>query len=304
MTITQMQYFSMVCQFQSISKAAEQLFVSQPALSASLLDLEKEIGFRLFERRSRGVVTTEEGRLLLQHVDSVLKRYNLLMRSLPELAEHQNILHVGFRPTSGENEFFSLFKKYRQVQPDVRLQINEMSNNSPSVYLEDGTVDFLICPLGFMKEGWHKKYQRRKVGEGGMQLYCSKESPLAQKDILQIEDLDNAPMVFWEGQQATMNRIREEFQEKGLHLNIVAVMPQITGVLNFICSNIAAGLLSGDYLTDIPALHRCQLSPSVDFGNVNNPPDIYMFWKKQIENYQIKKDFIDFVKKSTAQWNP
>lgn len=304
MTITQMQYFSMVCQFQSISKAAEQLFVSQPALSASLLDLEKEIGFRLFERRSRGVVTTEEGRLLLQHVDSVLKRYNLLTRSLPELAEHQNILHVGFRPTSGENEFFSLFKKYRQVQPDVRLQINEMSNNSPSVYLEDGTVDFLICPPGSMKEGWHKKYQWRKVGTGGMQLYCSKESPLAQKDILQIEDLDNAPMVFWEGQQATINRIREEFQEKGLHLNIVAVMPQITGVLNFICSNIAAGLLGGDYLTDIPALHRCQLSPSVDFGNVNNPPDIYMFWKKQIENYQIKKDFIDFVKKSTAQWNP
>lgn len=304
MTITQMQYFSMVCRFQSISKAAEQLFVSQPALSASLLDLEREIGFKLFERRSRGVLLTEEGRLLQQHVESVLKRYDLLQRSLSELSEHQNILHVGFRPTSGENEFFALFKKYRQIQPDVRLRVNEMSNENPGIYLEDGLIDFLICPPGSMRGEWQKKYQYRKVGEGNMQFYCGSESPLAQKEILHLQDLDNVPLVFWEGQKGAMRKIQEEFDEHSLHMNVVAVVPQITGVLNFICSNMAAGMLGGDYLADIPALHRCKLDASVDFGYINNPPDIYMFWKKQIENYQIKKDFIDFVKKSTAQWNP
>ncbi len=301
MTITQMQYFAMVCRFQSISKAAEQLFVSQPALSASLADLEREVGFKLFERRSRGVVPTEEGRLMLGHVTAVLRRYELLQRSIPELAEHQNILHVGFRPTSGENEFLDVFKKYRQIHPEVRLRVNEMSNDTPWIYLEDGMVDFLVCAPTSMPVGWESKYQHRQVGTGKMKLYCSKESPLAQKEIVTYKDLDNMPMVFWEGSKAAMRNISDVFEANGVNLNVVAVVPQITGVLNLICSNIGIGILNGSFLKSLPMLHEVPLDPNMDFASITKPPQIHMFWKKQIENYQVKKDFIDFVKKYSTE---
>ena len=55
MTLTQMQYFSSVRQYQNISMAAKMLYISQPALSSSLSDLEREVGFKLFDRKSKGI---------------------------------------------------------------------------------------------------------------------------------------------------------------------------------------------------------------------------------------------------------
>lgn len=61
MTLTQMRYFATTCELQNISLAAQMLYISQPALSATLADLEKEVGFKLFNRKSKGVIPTEEG---------------------------------------------------------------------------------------------------------------------------------------------------------------------------------------------------------------------------------------------------
>ena len=83
MTLTQMQYFATVCQYQNISMAAKMLYISQPALSSSLSDLEREVGFKLFDRKSKGIQPTEEGLLFLKNVDAVLKRLKWGFAHLP-----------------------------------------------------------------------------------------------------------------------------------------------------------------------------------------------------------------------------
>lgn len=108
-----MQYFATVCQLQNISMAAKVLYISQPALSAALSDLEREVGFKLFNRKSKGVYPTEEGLLFLDHVLAVLKRYNLLKREIPLISLNQNIIKVGFRPFAGENDFFRIYERLR-----------------------------------------------------------------------------------------------------------------------------------------------------------------------------------------------
>ena len=109
MTLTQMRYFATTCELQNISLAAQMLYISQPALSATLADLEKEVGFKLFNRKSKGVIPTEEGLLLLQHINSVLKRANLLQQEIPLISRHQQVIRVGFRPYSGETGPMSRF---------------------------------------------------------------------------------------------------------------------------------------------------------------------------------------------------
>ena len=61
MTITQLRYVIAISQANSMNEAARQLFISQPSLSASLKDLEEEIGIELFRRTNRGVMVTPEG---------------------------------------------------------------------------------------------------------------------------------------------------------------------------------------------------------------------------------------------------
>ena len=72
MTLNQMQYFSTACETKNMSLAAEMLYISQPTLSASLSALEKEVGFQLFYRKSKGICPTEEAMILLNQVNEVL----------------------------------------------------------------------------------------------------------------------------------------------------------------------------------------------------------------------------------------
>ena len=74
MTLNQMQYFSTACETKNMSLAAEMLYISQPTLSASLSALEKEVGFQLFYRKSKGICPTEA--VSYTHLD-VYKRQTL-----------------------------------------------------------------------------------------------------------------------------------------------------------------------------------------------------------------------------------
>ena len=155
MTLTQMRYFATTCELQNISLAAQMLYISQPALSATLADLEKEVGFKLFNRKSKGVIPTEEGLLLLQHINSVLKRANLLQQEIPLISRHQQVIRVGFRPYSGETVFFRLFKQYQSEcgTDGLILKVNEMSNITPYVFLDENQIDFLFGSTRSMPAG-------------------------------------------------------------------------------------------------------------------------------------------------------
>ena len=72
-TLTQYKVFHTVAILGNISKAAEKLYISQPAISKSLKQLEENLGVRLFNRNSRGVSLTEEGTLLFKHIHSAFE---------------------------------------------------------------------------------------------------------------------------------------------------------------------------------------------------------------------------------------
>ena len=137
MTMNQMQYFSTVCRYHNITKAAKILMISQPGLSARLSELEAEVGVKLLERTSKGVSPTEEGARLLAHVEAVLGRYRLLQNDLPAIAQGRSTVRVGFRPYSGEAEMIQLCRDFQQCFPETRVVFNEMRTVTPSLFLDE-----------------------------------------------------------------------------------------------------------------------------------------------------------------------
>ena len=69
------QYFLVLAEEKSISRAAEYLFVSQPALSQQIRNLEKELGYRVFHRTSKGLELTEKGNVFYQKAQEMLKDF-------------------------------------------------------------------------------------------------------------------------------------------------------------------------------------------------------------------------------------
>ena len=76
MKMTQLEYFLAICKYNNISKAATQLFISQPALSQQLIRLEKELGAALFIRRENSLMLTEIGEGFQESAKRILFEYN------------------------------------------------------------------------------------------------------------------------------------------------------------------------------------------------------------------------------------
>lgn len=78
MTLQQLKYLIAIVEEGSISKASKAMLVSQPSLSKSIFDLEKEMGIKIFKRTNRGVSLTEEGEIFLAYSRSVVEQADFL----------------------------------------------------------------------------------------------------------------------------------------------------------------------------------------------------------------------------------
>ena len=79
MTLVQLKYFQTVCKYNNITRASNELHISQPSLSNAIKDLEKEFGISLFYRFSKGLVLTEEGSLFLEETNHLLEHADLFL---------------------------------------------------------------------------------------------------------------------------------------------------------------------------------------------------------------------------------
>lgn len=126
----------------NISKAAKELYISQPAISKSIQKLEDSVGCRLFSRSSRGVVLTEEGKLLYDHVRTAFETLTLgeekLKRSIELGVGH---LKIGVSSTLCKYLLLPYLKEFIRQNPHISISISCQSTNETLKLLEDNKID-------------------------------------------------------------------------------------------------------------------------------------------------------------------
>ncbi|MCM1257463.1 MAG: LysR family transcriptional regulator [Roseburia sp.] len=126
----------------NISKAAKELYISQPAISKSIQKLEDNIGCRLFARSSRGVTLTEEGQLLYSYVKDAFDTLTLgeekLHRSIELGVGH---LKIGVSTTLCKYLLLPYLKEFIKLHPHVKISIHCQSTNETLKLLEDNKID-------------------------------------------------------------------------------------------------------------------------------------------------------------------
>lgn len=126
----------------NISKAAKELYISQPAISKSIQKLEESVGCRLFSRSSRGVVLTEEGKLLYDHVRTAFETLTLgeekLKRSIELGVGH---LKIGVSSTLCKYLLLPYLKEFIRQNPHISISISCQSTNETLKLLENNKID-------------------------------------------------------------------------------------------------------------------------------------------------------------------
>ena len=125
-----------------ISKAAKELYISQPAISKSIQKLEESVGCKLFSRSSRGVVLTDEGKLLYEHVSEAFETLTMgeekLKRSIELGVGH---LKIGVSSTLCKYLLLPYLKEFIRQNPHISISISCQSTNDTLKLLEDNKID-------------------------------------------------------------------------------------------------------------------------------------------------------------------
>lgn len=189
----QIDYFMAVATNLSFTKTSEELFVSQPAISRQISQLEKELGCKLFKRNNQGTELTEEGRLYFDLFSEF--KANLISTRLK--AEHlsgrnKTVMRVGF--LEGWNLFDmipSVIKDYNEVFPDSEVVINCCGVKELSTCLLTDSLDIVVTLKNSVK--MYSEFECTDTAEIRKILLYSVAHPLASKpaEELTLRDFSN-----------------------------------------------------------------------------------------------------------------
>lgn len=213
-----MRYFLTVAREENITRAAELLHVSQPAVSRQLAQLEDELGVTLFVRSNHHITLTEDGLMLRRRAQEIVDLTDKTQRDFQQrTAEMTGEVAIG----SGELRSFSLLgavlAEFSALHPQVRYTLFSGNADHIKEKIENGTLDMglLSMPVELSKYD----FLRFPVAEEYGALVRA-DSPLAGKALLQPEDLADVPLMLPE-RMLVRNELASWFGDLYDRLNIL-----------------------------------------------------------------------------------
>lgn len=129
----------------SFTKAAEKLFISQPALSSTIKRLEKDLGYPIFERSGKEVIPTELGEKYIRAAEEIILIQKNLEQEIDDLLQlRKGRIVLGSTTFIASNVLPQLLKRFRQANPDVEIEILVEQSTVLREKLEKGLVDIAI----------------------------------------------------------------------------------------------------------------------------------------------------------------
>ncbi|WP_176083701.1 LysR substrate-binding domain-containing protein [Martelella sp. HB161492] len=152
-TIRQLRYFEALARERHFGRAAEAVHVSQPALSAQIMEMEAELGIRVVERSRRTVLLTAAGERVLDHAGKVLRAMEALEQAArPEKGPLSGPFRIGLIPTIAPYLIPALVPALKESYPDAEIALKEAVTDRLLDELENGALDAVIAASPVTRE--------------------------------------------------------------------------------------------------------------------------------------------------------
>jgi DNA-binding transcriptional LysR family regulator len=190
----ELRYFVAVAEELHFTRAAERLFVSQPALSKQIRMLERQLGEPLFERGRRGVRLTPVGTALLPHAQRVLAEWDTAWEVVKRAkTEQRATLVVGMSTSPGRGGMLPAIRsRFSAAQPGAKLTLRQVSWDDSTAGLADGSSDVAFVWLPIPDAG---RYRWIVVADEPRLVAMPATHPLAGKEIIDFADLLSEPFL-------------------------------------------------------------------------------------------------------------
>jgi DNA-binding transcriptional LysR family regulator len=240
-TFRQLQVFVAVARCGSVSQAASELFLSQPAASMAVAELEKLLGDKFFDRKGRKLHLNEKGRALLPLSFDIINRVDEIQRKFSRKS-HQpaGIFKLGSSTTIGSYVLPQLLDVFIKEFPEIEVSMEVQNSDSIIKKILDFDID-----MGIIEGLCHNSsIEVTPWRKDRLAVFCSPKHPLAQKEKVTIEDLSSAKWILRESGSGSRAVFENALTGVISNFNVILELGNTEAVKNAVESNIGISCLS------------------------------------------------------------
>lgn len=292
MDFRQIDSFLMIAKLGNFSRAAKELYLTQPTISNHIKSLEEELGLTLFHRSSWEVRLTEEGELFHGFAQELKDKRQELMdamnRSVNKLKGKLTI-HTSTIPEA--YLIPGMIARFQSDNPDVQFQIKHGDSHDIIEGLMEGQIDFGFCGTQIK----HPKLEYLPLVRDEMVLVVSGKAPEAK---LSLKDLKSFNLILREEGSGHRDLLVKELREQGLalkDLNIVAYSDSTETIKHLVIEGVGGAFLSRFAIERELAEGKLKM---LSLNGVTFERDFYFVSHKEAKLSQIEQAFVRMVKET------
>ena len=248
MDIPALQAFSTVAEHSSFSEAAERLYLTQPAVSKRVAQLEQDLGVALFDRIGRKVALTEAGRALLPRARRLLNDAREIRRALADLSgEVGGRLQMGTSHHIGLHRLPEPLRRFTREHPQVELDLRFMDSEEACHAVEIGDLELAIVTLPPRPL---PQLQMQPIWDDPLAFMVAADHPLAWSKPLSLQTLLEHPAVLPSTGTYTRGILESAVREQGQSLNIGMETNYLETLQMLVASGLGWSLLPRTQLND------------------------------------------------------
>jgi LysR family nitrogen assimilation transcriptional regulator len=249
MEFRQLKYFVRIVELSSFSKAAQDLFIAQPALSNQISNLEKELDTQLLSRSVRGVTPTEAGKTLYRHAQAIIRQIEHLKYEVEnESANPKGSVSIGI-PTSVSNVLASpLIAATQERYPEIKLQIVESLSGHLEELVSNGRIEMSLLfnsPLtDSRKSDKAMGFSLVKIPILEEELFLQTTAALSNKKTITLAAAAKLNFVLPGKSNATRQLIDLAFAKVGITPKVVTELDSLSTIQSVVEDGLGATILS------------------------------------------------------------
>lgn len=241
MELQQLEYFKTVAEMQHMTHAAEQLNISQPALSKSISNIEQEIGVPLFDRQGRSISLNRYGKLFLTSVDAILHEYEKAKIEIGSLVmPGYGDVAFGFIHTLGMEVVPELMAHVPGKYPNMKFTLTQAASYNLLKWLEEGQVDLCLS----------QRIESKTIDIEWIDLWSEelfvivpKNHRFANRETIKLEEIKDEPFISIKRGNALRQIVDKLFQEAGITTNITFSGEEMHTVAGFVGAGLGVSLI-------------------------------------------------------------
>ncbi|MEO0407994.1 MAG: LysR family transcriptional regulator [Cyanobacteria bacterium P01_A01_bin.135] len=264
-TLDQLRILKAIAAEGSFKRAADSLYVSQPAVSLQVQNLERQLDVPLFDRGGRRAQLTEAGHLLLKYGDRILSLCQETCRAIDDLQNLQGgTLIIGASQTTGTYLLPRMIGRFRQTYSDVAVQLHVHSTRRTAWSVANGQIDLAIIG-GEVPPELQDPLKVAPYAEDELALILPTFHPLSRSATIQKEDLYKLKFIALDSQSTIRKVIDKVLSRSGIEtrrLKIEMELNSIEAIKNAVQSGLGASFVSISAIEkelQMGVLHRAKI---------------------------------------------